>query len=209
MSLRRYLLASSIVCASIGCAGHGAPPPERGPSEARIEEMTPEEMEARWRKAGTPAAAHKLLEPLAGKFEVKSKMWMEPGAEPMLSTGSAEHTWILGGRFLKQRFSGKVHGQPYDGVGVLGYDNVKGKYVHSWIDSMGTGMMISECYYDPASKELKMSGSFTCPVTEEEMSADLVTRIVNKHEHVMEMYHDHPVTGQRYKAMELTYRKTS
>ena len=35
---------------------------------------------------------------------------------------------------------------------VEGYDNVKKKFVASWIDNMGTGIQFSEGTYDPATK---------------------------------------------------------
>src|SRR3546814_8456449 len=43
-------------------------------------------------------------------------------------------------------------GQPFNGIGFMGYDNVRGKYVASWVDDMSTGLMTSEGDYDPATK---------------------------------------------------------
>ena len=94
-----------------------------------------------YRKLGTPGAHHKVLERMAGSWETHSKCWMEPGEPPGESTGSVEHTMILGGRFMKQEVSGDGMMGPYNGFGTLGYDNHARKYVSTWMDNMSTGMM--------------------------------------------------------------------
>lgn len=88
----------------------------------------------------TPGAPHALLESLAGSWDVKSVCWMEPGGESFEHTGTSEQKMILGGRFLEQRFDGEVMGTPFSGLGIMGYDNQKGTYVSTWIDTMGTGI---------------------------------------------------------------------
>lgn len=67
-------------------------------------------------QAGTPGAAHQKLEPLAGKFTVKSKMWTDPSKAPQESTGTAERTWIFDKRYLEERFQGNYAGQPFNGI---------------------------------------------------------------------------------------------
>ena len=47
---------------------------------------------------------------------------------------------------------GKMKDMQFKGMGVEGYDNVKKKFVSSWIDNMGTGIQFSEGTYDPATK---------------------------------------------------------
>src|SRR6266404_5043703 len=47
---------------------------------------------------------------------------------------------------------GKMKTMQFKGMGMEGYDNVKKKFVASWIDNMGTGIEFSEGTYDPATK---------------------------------------------------------
>jgi hypothetical protein len=108
-------------------------------------EMTPEQkamMEA-WMKASTPGAPHAQLAASAGTWDVASTWWMEPGKEPEKSTGTAERTMILGGRVMVEKFNGSMMGQPFEGMGTTGFDNVSQKYWSTWMDSMSTGMMMS------------------------------------------------------------------
>ena len=65
---------------------------------------------------------------------------------------------------------GKMKDMQFKGMGIEGYDNVKKKFVGSWIDNMGTGIMMSEGTYDPATK------TFTY-TTDEEMMPGMKTKI--------------------------------
>ena len=66
------------------------------------------------------------------------------GAPPAVSEGVSEHRWILDGRYVEQVYRGKAMGMPFEGRGFTAYDNVQGKYLGCWMDTMGTGMMFSE-----------------------------------------------------------------
>ena len=67
---------------------------------------------------------------------------------------------------------GKMKDMQFKGMAVEGYDNVKKKFVSSWIDNMGTGIQFSEGTYDPASKtftytsEMEMMPGMKTPVRE-------------------------------------------
>ena len=67
--------------------------------------------------------------------------WMEPDKPPMESTGACDNTVLLEGRFLQQKCTGDMMGQPFTGIGVHGYDNATKKYVTTWIDSMGASLI--------------------------------------------------------------------
>src|SRR6266581_6247407 len=92
-------------------------------------QMDPQAMMEVYKKLATPGEPHKQLASLAGSWTTKTKEWMEPGKPPMESTGSAEMRMLLEGRFLQQEFTGDMMGQPYSGIGVSAYDNLRKKYV--------------------------------------------------------------------------------
>ena len=58
----------------------------------------------------------------AGTWDTTMKLWMEPGAEPMVSTGTSTNTMILGGRQLKMEYSGTFMDMPFMGIGFTGFD---------------------------------------------------------------------------------------
>ena len=105
-------------------------------------QMDPQAMMELYKTLATPGEPHKQLANLAGSWTTKTKSWMEPGKPPMESTGSAEMKTLLDGRFLQQEFTGEMMGQPFSGMGIEAYDNLRKKYVSVWIDTMGTGIFM-------------------------------------------------------------------
>jgi hypothetical protein len=152
-NLRYVALAGMVVLVAGGL--RAADVPGAKPDAAMLEAM----------KKGQPGEQHKVLEPLVGRFATSNQMWMKPGDKPMQSKGSSENTWVLGGRFVKMDMRGDMGGQPFEGVGYLGYDNVRGEYTGAWLDTMNTGITRSSGQYNPATKTLTESGTFSCPMT--------------------------------------------
>ena len=87
----------------------------------------------------------------------------------------------MGGRYVMMDVTGKMQmpgedgkmkDMQFKGMGVEGYDNVKKKFVSSWIDNMGTGIQFSDGTYDPATKtftytsEMEMMPGMKTPVRE-------------------------------------------
>ncbi len=105
----------------------------------------------------TPGPSHKALDVKVGKWSAAVQMF-EPGSEPSRSTGTSEIKWAMGGRFLQETFTGEFMGQPFHGEGRIGYDNLKKKYVSSWLDDAGTGIYFSEGSFDAASKTFTFTG---------------------------------------------------
>ena len=100
-------------------------------------------MEA-YMKAGAPGEAHKALAQAVGTYDCKVKSWHAPGAPPTEDSGTATRKMALDGRVLIEDFSTSMMGMPFKGQGMHGYDNVTGKHWSTWVDSMSTGVMLSE-----------------------------------------------------------------
>lgn len=93
-----------------------------------------------YREKGTPGEPHRRLARLAGSWATKTRAWMEPDKPPAEGTGTCEQAMLLDGRYLEQKYSGEMMGNPFTGINLIGYDNHTGKYVSVWIDSMSTGI---------------------------------------------------------------------
>jgi hypothetical protein len=98
-------------------------------------------MMAAWEKVMHPSEGHRRLEPMVGTWKAKTTFTMTPGAPPSVEENTSEHRLVLGGRFLEQRYTGTAMGMPFEGIGYTGYDNVQKKYVGTWMDNFGTGVM--------------------------------------------------------------------
>lgn len=167
---------------------------------------TPEEkaMMDKMMQAGTPGAAHKKLDPLAGKFSVKSKMWMDPSKPAQESSGTSERKWIMGDRYLEEHFQGSYGGQPFTGMGAWGYDNVTKKYFGSWLDSMSTSMTVARGGLE--GKVLKLKGMMSDPMSGKETPYTMSVTLAGNDSHTVEMWGPGP-GGKNMKWMEMTYTR--
>ena len=112
---------------------------------------------------------------------------------------------ILDGRVLVEDVKSTMMGTPYSGQGLRGYDNVTGKYWGLWMDSMSTGMMVSEGTCDDKNA-CTFTGSWNDPVTKGPFKVRMTTRWTNPTTEVFEMYGPGK-DGKEAKMMEITYIK--
>jgi hypothetical protein len=162
-----------------------------------------------------PGENQKLLADLAGTWTYTVKFWMnpDPNAKPEESKGTAVRKSIMDGRYSVLDVSGKMQmsgpdgkkkDMTFKGMGIDAYDNVKQKFVSSWIDNMGTGIMMSEGAYDPAAKTFTYNaeGEFI-PGMKQKIRE--VIKIVDKDHHTFEWYEDRG--GREVKTMEINYTR--
>ncbi len=162
---------------------------------------------AEMQKYMTPNENHKLLEPLVGKWKASSKFWMSEGSEPEVSEGSINNHWIVEGLFVQQDFKGTSMGKPFEGMGIMGYDTIRGEYTSLWLDSMATGMMVASAQYDPATQTFNQKGTMSCPLTmEKNREMRSVWKIVDNDHNIYEMSMKDK-DGKEFKAMEINYER--
>ena len=169
--------------------------------------MSPEEaaMMAAYQKAGTPGPQHAALAGHAGTYDLKIRSWEKPGAPSTEETGTATRSMALGGRVMVEDVQATMHGQPFTGHGMEGYDNVGGKYWSTWNDSMSTGVMVSEGTCD-ASGVCTFTGSWNDPITKGKTAARMTTKWLSPTVEQFEMYGPGQ-DGKETKMMELTYTR--
>jgi len=135
----------------------------------------------------TPGAPHKLLARMAGTWSMKGSCRMEPGGDLIEHTGISEQRMILDGRFLQQDFKGEMMGISFTGIGFTGYDNHKGKYVSTWLDSFGTGIYNFEGTGSADGRTITQTCSYDDPVRGP-LTWRNVTRIVDDNTLEFRMY---------------------
>jgi hypothetical protein len=163
-------------------------------------------MMKKWMEYMTPGDMHKMLASFNGKWEGEVTMWMDPSAPPTKSKTTATNTMIVGGRYQEATHSGNFGGMPFEGKSIIGYDNIKKVFVSSWVDNMGTGIMVLEGPYDPKTKTITMRGKMTDPMSGTETQVREVFRIVDDKHQVMEMYNTY-ADGKEMKSMEIKYSR--
>jgi hypothetical protein len=174
--------------------------------EAPAGAPTPDQMMEMMKKLAAPGPGHKVMDRMTGTFTAKMKSWMEPGKPPVESEGKQTSEWILGGRYVVDDYQSEFLGEPFHGMGINAYDNVKKEYVSTWVDTMSTGIMVMRGSYDEASKTMTMTGSFDDPMTGAPMKVKTVGKFLDDRTHVFEMYMETP-DGGWFKNMEITYTR--
>jgi hypothetical protein len=168
-------------------------------------QMDTQAMMDTYKQLATPGEPHKLLASLAGSWTTTTKEWMEPGKPPTESTGSAEMKMLLDGRFLQQDYNSVMMGQPYSGIGLSAYDNLRKRYVSTWIDSMGTGIFVMEGTASADGKTITLRGQHNEPGGGV-MTHRAIWKIADNNNQTFEMYGTHK-HGKEMKMMEITYTR--
>ena len=155
------------------------------PAFAQEAPMTPEQEAAMqaYMAAGAPGAPHAALASSVGDYTLA----------------------ILDGRVLVEQVQASMHGMPFTGHGMVGYDNVTGKWWQTWNDSMSTGVMLSHGDCDEHGS-CTFEGSWTDPVTKRTMQSRFTNRWIDADTEVFEMYGP-AADGTEYKMMEMTYTR--
>lgn len=102
---------------------------------------------AAYSHAATPGEEHELLCEYVGDWTFEATTFLGP--KPETSRGTANFESVLGGRYVVQKTQGKMLGQPFEGFGLNGFDNLTREYFMIWGDSWST------CIYEMRGKSPK------------------------------------------------------
>jgi hypothetical protein len=158
-----------------------------------------------YKQLATPGEPHKQLASMAGSWTTTTKEWMDPSKPPMESKGTCEEKVVLDGRFLQQECRGEMMGQPFAGIGMIGYDNLTKKYVTTWMSSMGTGIFLMEGTGSPDGKVITLNGSHPDPF-QGVMKHRAIWKLVDPNTQTFEM-HGAYGDDKETKMMEITYTR--
>jgi hypothetical protein len=195
---------SAALAADKAAKGKDAAKAEAAKSEAPKTDAKQDQMMEAMMKMAMPGPMHDLLKPMAGTWKATVKTWMAPG-EPAVSEGKSENTWILGNRYLRTTHSGVFGGMPFEGFGLLGYDNQKKEFVSVWADNMGTGISFSDGTADPSGKVLTMKSEMVDPATGKTVPIRMITKVADENQYSMSMICNRD--GKDQTEMEITYTR--
>lgn len=160
-------------------------------------------MMAAYEKAMTPGEHHARLAQLEGTWAMTVSQWMQPDAEPTVTTATSTSKMIMGGRYLLDTVEGTAMGMPFSGTGWTGYDNVDQQYEATWIDNFGTGIYTYHGQWDDEAGGIVLHGSYTDPVTGEKVELKTVTRMEGPDKMVYTSYERRKGEEEGRKTMEI------
>ena len=143
---------------------------------------------------------------MVGEFDVKIRTWLDPAQPPIESKAVAITTWVLGHRYVQTMLSGHVMGEPFDGIGYAGYDNVSKQYQATYMDSGSTGMEWFTGSMDPTGESAKLSATVADAITGKPTTVEMRLKIAANGDHITELWEENP-TGKLVRIMELQYTR--
>jgi hypothetical protein len=160
----------------------------------------------KWTDYMTPGKEHKMMASWNGTWTGEISLWMAPGATPTKSTGTSVNTMIMDGRYQQSTTTGSFEGMPFNGMSTLAFDNAKKVFISTWIDNMGTGVMIGKGTWNEATKSMTIRGTMVDPMTGKDCDFREVMKVLDNDHQVMEMYVP-DTAGKEYKSMEIKYTR--
>ena len=161
-----------------------------------------------WKAYMTPGKEHQMMTSWNGTWLGDVSMWEGPNAQPAKSAITSVNRMVLGGRYQLSEEKGQFMGMSFEGRGTLAYDNIKRKFISTWIDNMGTGLITLEGPWDEGNKSMDLKGKEINPQTGDEMTVRQVFRVIDNDRQIIQMFQPGP-DGKEFKSMEilLTRRK--
>ncbi|AWH85564.1 hypothetical protein HYN59_10775 [Flavobacterium album] len=175
------------------------------------EEVAPEKpmdsvaMQEAWKKYATPGSGQKMMADEVGTWNCEMTFWMEPNGKPEKSTSVAEIKMVLGGRYQEATYKGTMMGQPFEGKSTMAYNNANNEITSTFIDNMGTGMMVSTGTYDEATKAINLRGEMVDCTTGKKRPYREAYTMVDANTRTMEMFDTKD--GKEYKSMEIVMKR--
>ena len=179
-------------------------------TDSKMNENTPmpdsATMMKNWQDYMTPGDVHKMMAKWDGTWNGEVTMWMYPGAPEEKSKSTAVNKMIMNGLYQESNHSGNMMGMPFNGKSITAFDNHRKEFVSTWIDNMGSGIMILKGPWDEATKTINLKGRMVDPGTKQDTDVRETFKIVDDNTQEMEMYVMTP-DGKEFKTMNIKYTR--
>ncbi|TWW01199.1 DUF1579 domain-containing protein [Chitinophaga pinensis] len=161
--------------------------------------------EKAWMEYMKPGPVHEMIAKSDGEWSYEMSMWMDPSQPPTKGNGTTVNKMVLGGRYQESVHKSTIMGMPFEGHGLMAYDNAKKIFQSSWVDNMGTGIMNMEGTWDDATKSITFTGKMYEPMSGKDMGVKEIFKIIDDDHHHMEMYMVND--GKEVKTMEIDFTR--
>lgn len=215
----RKLLA--LICAGGLCGGAAAMGQDAADAskanQAAPGKVDEAAMMAQMMELAKPGENHKTLERFVGSWTYRVKYWLTPektNVPPIESSGTTVTKSTMGGRYFISEHNGQMQipgpdgtmqSMPFSGMAVQGYDNVKRKFVASWIDNGGTSIMMLEGTFDADANTLTYVADYE-PMPGMKTKVREAITMTDQNHHTMTWFEHRG--DKEVKTMEITYTRS-
>lgn len=163
--------------------------------------------EKAWMNYMTPGKEHNRLAADNGAWYNEMTFWQDAKSTPMKAVTSSQAQMIFEGRYQEIYYRGEVMGMPFEGKSTVAFDNATKEYISTWIDNMGTGLMVMYGKPDKTGKSIIFTGKMVNPVDGKTSTCREVYTILDDNTRRMEMFDTKD--GKEWKSMEIVMKRKS
>ncbi|MCB0715932.1 MAG: DUF1579 domain-containing protein [Chitinophagaceae bacterium] len=174
--------------------------------QANMEMPDSATMMKNWQAYMTPGDMQKMMAKSDGTWEADITMWMDPNTPAQKSTGEVVNKMIMNGLYQESTHTGQMMGQAFSGLSITGFDNHLQQFVSTWIDNMGSGIMVMKGPWDEATKTITLTGTMVDPTTKGNVDVKETIQFVDDNSQVFEMFMKTP-DGKEVKTMHIDYKR--
>ena len=159
-----------------------------------------------WQDYMTPGDVHKMMAKWDGTWNGEVTMWMYPGAPEQKSTSTTVNKMIMNGLYQQNVHTGTMMDMPFNGIGTLAYDIHKKEFMSTWIDNMGSGIMMMKGTWDDATKTITFKGKTTDPGTKSDVDVKETFTVIDDNTQEMKMFM--PMSdGKEFQTMNIKFSR--
>ena len=159
-----------------------------------------------WQDYMTPGDVHKMMAKWDGTWNGDVTMWMNPGAPEQKSTSTAVNKMVFNGLYQQSTHTGNMMGMPFNGMSTVAYDIHKKEFMSTWIDNMGSGIMLLKGPWDEATKTITLKGTMTDAGTKADIDVRETFQIIDDNTQEMKMYVMMP-DGKEFNTMNIKFTR--
>ena len=156
--------------------------------------------------ATEPGLEHERLQTLIGEWKAVTRAWRRHDAPIEEGKGSMSNFWMLDGRFVGQEYKSRAQRPKYQGLGALGYDNIRKVYTSVWLDTTSTSVYTATGSFDEAGNVFTLEGVYQDPVTGTPVKCRSITRIINRKKYTFELFKEGS-DGKMFRTLDVVYTR--
>jgi len=168
-------------------------------------QLDPAAMNKAMKDFAKPGKMHEWLASFKGAWDATVIGYMDP-SKPDTSKVLQTYSMTLNGLYQEGKLAGNMMGMPFEGRSVTGFDNAKKLFISTWIDNLGSGIIVMTGSYDEATKTLNLKGTQSNPVTGKDSGIRQVMKMIDNNTYTLEMYGD-GYDGKEVKFMEGKFKR--
>ena len=158
-----------------------------------------------WMAYMTPGKEHKRLAVETGFWINDMTLWHDPKSPPVKATTNSEVKMIFNGRYQEIYYKGEVMGMPFEGKSTIAFDNATKEYISTWIDNMGTGLMVLHGKADKNGMVISSTGEMVNPADGKSNPCREVYTILSENTRKLEVFDTKD--GKEWKSMEIIMKR--